>query len=230
MCCPTHCATYCAPCQSLLRAPFGWIVISTLRRAARRSGRARRGLEGREGALPLFNHKPTYRGPSPIRKRTPLGPYRRPVPRGVLGGLAVSYERDTPVHRRLTCLFGNKIPISTRWSTTLHQKSTCITQFTLGPRVMQIWSCYSRNFDPTKASSSTMWLPTCVTRPGQTHNASIPSPTPYAISPKPSGLKAQPSARSHKPRALRPKPTTPCALRPAPCALSPKPEALNPQP
>ena len=25
VCCPTHCASYCAPCQPLLRAFFGWI-------------------------------------------------------------------------------------------------------------------------------------------------------------------------------------------------------------
>jgi len=25
MCCPTHCASYCAPCLPLLRAFFGWI-------------------------------------------------------------------------------------------------------------------------------------------------------------------------------------------------------------
>ena len=42
-----------------------------------------------------------YRGTSLIRKRTPLGPYRRPVPRVLgesWGGGAFSYERGTPVH------------------------------------------------------------------------------------------------------------------------------------
>ena len=48
-------------------------------------------------------HAPTswqrymYRGTSLMTKRTPLGPYRRPVPR-VLGGWAFSYGRGTPVH------------------------------------------------------------------------------------------------------------------------------------
>ena len=46
-----------------------------------------------------------YRGTSLTRKFTPLGPYRRPMPR-VLGGRAVSYERGTPVRvkpLRLSC-------------------------------------------------------------------------------------------------------------------------------
>ena len=41
-----------------------------------------------------------YRGTSLVRKCTPLGPYRRPMPRvlgGVLGGWAFSYWRGTPV-------------------------------------------------------------------------------------------------------------------------------------
>ena len=37
-----------------------------------------------------------YRGTSLTRKRTPLEPYRRPIPR-VLGGLMFSYGRGTPV-------------------------------------------------------------------------------------------------------------------------------------
>ena len=40
------------------------------------------------------------RGTSLIRKRTPLGPYRRPVPRvlgGFPGGWRFSYGRGTPV-------------------------------------------------------------------------------------------------------------------------------------
>ena len=32
------------------------------------------------------------------RKRTPLGPYRTPMP-GVLGGWTLSYERGTPVFK-----------------------------------------------------------------------------------------------------------------------------------
>ena len=39
---------------------------------------------------------PVYRGTSLARKRTPLGTYRRPVPR-VLGGWLFAYERGTPV-------------------------------------------------------------------------------------------------------------------------------------
>ena len=44
-----------------------------------------------------------YRGTPPTSKRTPLGPYRRPVPRvlgGISGGLAFYYGRGTPVHTR----------------------------------------------------------------------------------------------------------------------------------
>ena len=37
-----------------------------------------------------------YRGTSLTRKRAPLEPYRRPMPR-VLGGYAFSYGRGTPV-------------------------------------------------------------------------------------------------------------------------------------
>jgi len=40
---------------------------------------------------------------------------------------------------------------------TFHQQSICITQLTLGPCVMQIWSRYGRNFEPTKPSYSTEW-------------------------------------------------------------------------
>ena len=38
----------------------------------------------------------SHRGTSLTRKRTTLGPYRRPMPR-VLGGWAFSYERGAPV-------------------------------------------------------------------------------------------------------------------------------------
>jgi len=44
--------------------------------------------------------EPSHRGTSLIRKRTPLGPYGRPMPR-VLGGWAFSYERGTPVLHRV---------------------------------------------------------------------------------------------------------------------------------
>ena len=37
-----------------------------------------------------------------------------------------------------------------------HQKSTCLTQLTLGPYVVQNWSSYGRKFDPTKPSYSTV--------------------------------------------------------------------------
>ena len=39
---------------------------------------------------------PRYRGTSLVKKRTPLGPYRRHMPR-VLGEWTLSYERGTPV-------------------------------------------------------------------------------------------------------------------------------------
>ena len=45
---------------------------------------ARRGLLGKGPCVPGFSFT-AYRGTSLIRKRTPLGPYRRPTPR-VLGG------------------------------------------------------------------------------------------------------------------------------------------------
>ena len=46
---------------------------------------------------PRSPHSVAYRGASLTRKRTPLGPYRRPTPR-VLGhrGVALSYGRGTP--------------------------------------------------------------------------------------------------------------------------------------
>ena len=42
-----------------------------------------------------------HRGTSRMRKRTPTGPYRRPMPR-VLGGWAFPYGRGTPVWRLLS--------------------------------------------------------------------------------------------------------------------------------
>ena len=47
-------------------------------------------------ALSTRGQNEDYRGSSLTGKRTPLGPYRRPMPR-VLGGWAFSHERDTPV-------------------------------------------------------------------------------------------------------------------------------------
>ena len=50
-----------------------------------------------------------YRGTSLIRKRTPLGPYRRPMPRGTWGGpggWAFSHERGTPVK----CIYDGSKP------------------------------------------------------------------------------------------------------------------------
>jgi hypothetical protein len=44
---------------------------------------------------------PQLQGYLSYQKRTPLGPYRRPVPkgpRGILGGWAFSYGRGTPVN------------------------------------------------------------------------------------------------------------------------------------
>ena len=39
-----------------------------------------------------------------------------------------------------------------------HRKSTCLTQLTLGPYVVYIWSSYVKNNEPTKPSSSTEWI------------------------------------------------------------------------
>ena len=47
-------------------------------------------------AAPACASDLVYRGTSPIRKRTPLGPYRRPMPR-FLGEWAFSHGRGTPV-------------------------------------------------------------------------------------------------------------------------------------
>ena len=38
-----------------------------------------------------------------------------------------------------------------------HRKSTCIAQSTLGRYVVQIWSRYGQDFNPTKPSNSTEW-------------------------------------------------------------------------
>ena len=38
-----------------------------------------------------------------------------------------------------------------------HQKSTCLTELTSGPYVVQIWSRNARNFEETKRSYSTVW-------------------------------------------------------------------------
>ena len=51
-------------------------------------------LQGPRSATPIHPHPPAgleplvqgYRGTSPARKRTPLGPYRRPMPKVLLGG------------------------------------------------------------------------------------------------------------------------------------------------
>ena len=48
----------------------------------------------------LRSSVPPYRGTSSTKKRTPLGPYRRPMPR-VLWGWAFSYEQSTPVLHEL---------------------------------------------------------------------------------------------------------------------------------
>ena len=38
-----------------------------------------------------------------------------------------------------------------------HQKSTCLTQLTLGPDMVQIWSRYPQYFEATKPSKPTVW-------------------------------------------------------------------------
>jgi len=40
-----------------------------------------------------------------------------------------------------------------------HQKSTCLTQLTSGPYVVQIWSRNVRKSERTKLAKSTVWLP-----------------------------------------------------------------------
>ena len=49
-----------------------------------------------QSSMSLKTTPPRYRGTSLTRKHSPLGPYRRPMPR-VLGGWAFSYGRGTPV-------------------------------------------------------------------------------------------------------------------------------------
>ena len=39
----------------------------------------------------------------------------------------------------------------------VHQTSTCLTQLTLRPDVVQMWSRNARNFEPTKTSYSIVW-------------------------------------------------------------------------
>ena len=38
-----------------------------------------------------------------------------------------------------------------------HQKATCLTRLTLGPYVVQIWSCNPRISEATKPAHSSMW-------------------------------------------------------------------------
>jgi len=64
-----------------------------------RGGGGRAGGERGEGLRLPLQLLLRYRGTSLIRKRTPLGPYRRPMSR-VLGGWVFSYERGTPVRFR----------------------------------------------------------------------------------------------------------------------------------
>ena len=56
---------------------------------------------------------------------------------------------------------------STRLSTTLLSNSTCLTQSSLGPYVVQLWSGYFFKIEPKKAASSTVWLtrPFCLGNP-----------------------------------------------------------------
>ena len=52
----------------------------------------------------LSGNDPQYRGTALIRKRTPLGPYRRPMPRTLgesQGGWAFFHRRGTPVNARI---------------------------------------------------------------------------------------------------------------------------------
>ena len=76
-----------------------------------------------------------HRGTSLARKRTPLGPYRRPMPR-VLGGWAFSYGRGTPVTNarfslRVTCVGGGGRAAS---HTGLSLKNVCVWhRLTLNP-------------------------------------------------------------------------------------------------
>jgi hypothetical protein len=58
----------------------------------------------------------------------------------VLGGVAVSYERGTPVGRPSRLLVSPNRSKPHGGVRAFHQKTTCLTQLTLGPCVVQIWS------------------------------------------------------------------------------------------
>ena len=88
----------------------------------------------------------------------------------VLGGVAVSYERGTPVGEGFGGARSERSALHPRLPSALscadphggvrpfQRKSICITQLTLGSYVVQIWSRNGRNFDPTKPSYSTEWI------------------------------------------------------------------------
>ena len=74
----------------------------------------RRGAEPHRGRLGhLHGGAAPYRGTSLIRKRSPLGPYRRAIPRVLggswVGGWAFSYERDTPAPNLRARLLGSSV-------------------------------------------------------------------------------------------------------------------------
>ena len=64
-----------------------------------------------------------------------------------------------PFKRVLLCLSGwtRVVPIS--GVRPFEQNSTCLTQLTSGPDVVQIWSHHGRKFDTTKPAYSTVWVP-----------------------------------------------------------------------
>ena len=65
-----------------------------------------------------------------------------------------------------------------------HPKSTCLTQSTLGPRAVQIWSRDARKFEllVTKPSKFTVWRPNLQPR---TTKPQTPNPKPRSLNPNP---------------------------------------------
>ena len=107
---------------------------------------------------PIFGDK----CPHNSSKKESTSPQRNPgiIPEGPCVLRVCCRRRKTSPHEK-----GNRIgPVIGRRRKTfphggvrpLHQKSTCLTQSTLGPDVLQIWSRYGQNLDRTKPLYSTV--------------------------------------------------------------------------
>ena len=97
------------------------------------------------------------------------------------------------------------------------QKSTCITQLTFGPNVVQIWSHNIRKSERTKPSNFTEWL-VCLRKSnclaggegggvgeGQGDRALRASPPQRFLNPKPKPQIPKPKTQNPKPETRNPK-------------------------